>query len=266
MVVFPNCKINLGLHILAKRNDGFHNLETVFYPVKIFDAVEVVQSTQFASSTSGLPATEQPSENSCVKAYELLRKDFSSLPAVKMHLHKTIPIGAGLGGGSADAAFTVRLLNEKLNLQLTREQLIHYAAQLGSDCPFFIINTPCFAGGRGEILEEIKIDLSNYKIAVVHPGIHIHTGWAFSQLKSFHPRSSLKEIIQLPVEQWKNALINDFEEVIFPHYPKLKKIKEDLYRAGAVYASMSGSGSALYGIFNSSPELNFSKDYLVKII
>jgi len=181
MLSFPNCKINLGLHILGKRDDGFHNLETVFYPVPFKDALELIPSTNtgIEFTATGLAVDGNAADNLCAKAYHLLKKDFPEIPTIKIHLHKAIPLGAGLGGGSADAAFMLKLLNEKFKLNLSTDQLINYALQLGSDCPFFIINKPCLATGRGEMLEEIAVDLSAYKIVLINPGIHINTGWAF---------------------------------------------------------------------------------------
>ncbi len=269
MIVYPNCKINLGLHILQKRADGFHDLQTVFYPVALQDGLEVIQNaagTDVEVTTSGLAIDVQPHDNICYKAYQLLKKDFPRLPAVKIHLHKVIPSGAGLGGGSADAAFTLILLNKKFGLGLSEEQLIAYALQLGSDCPFFIINEPCFATGRGEELEKIHLDLSAYQMVLVNPKIHINTGWAFSRITPNPQRESLKNIISLPVQQWKEQLTNDFEEAVFSQYPEIKKIKEQLYQQGAVYASMSGSGSTVYGLFlkNDLPQLNFPSHYFVK--
>lgn len=272
LIVFPNCKINLGLHVLDKRPDGFHNLETVFYPLPLQDALEVVQNTSpiidVEFTHSGLPVPGDEADNSCVKAYRLLRNDFTDLPPVKMHLHKTIPLGAGLGGGSADGAFTLTLLNKKFKLGLNESQLINYALQLGSDCPFFIRNTPCFASGRGEVLEEIKIDILEYKIVIVNPGIHINTGWAFSLLKSSTHSISLKEIVQRPVEQWKGVLTNDFEEAVSQHHLQIPDIKNELYSHGAVYASMTGSGSTVYGLFEKdvTPSFQFPPHYFVKTV
>lgn len=273
MIVFPNCKINLGLNIIRKRSDGFHDLETVFYPIPVFDVLEIIpagepRSEQAAISfaTSGLPFEASHENNLCLKAFHLLRNDFPGLPAVQIHLHKTIPIGAGLGGGSADAAFTVKLLNDKFLLNLSADQLIHYALQLGSDCPFFIINKPCFATGRGEVAEPINIDLSRYKFILVNPGITIHTTNAFSQVTPALPDVSIKEIIQQPVTAWKENLKNDFEDSAFSQYPEIKKIKDELYAAGAVYASMSGSGSTVYGIFEKEKKagLSFPSHYFVR--
>lgn len=269
MIVFPNCKINLGLNILRKRDDGFHDLETVFFPVPFTDALEVItnnnRETEFTAT--GLEIAGTAADNLCMKAYQLLKKDFPHLAVVKVHLHKVIPSGAGLGGGSADAAFMLKLLNDKFKLNLSTLQLLNYSLQLGSDCPFFIINKPCFATGRGEILEEIPLDLSPYKIVLVNPRIHVNTGWAFSQTRPQLPERSIKEIASKPIVSWKDELKNDFEAVVSAAYPKIKEIKEDLYRQGALYASMSGSGSTVFGIFDkATPIGSFGNDYFQKII
>lgn len=272
MISFPNCKINLGLRIPGKRSDGYHDLETIFYPLPLKDAVEVIEKEAFQFSTSGLPIGGEQQNNLCLKAYYLLRKDFPQIPRVQMHLHKLIPMGAGLGGGSADGAFTLKLINKKFDLSLSDEQLGAYALQLGSDCPFFIVNKPCVATGRGELLDQIELDLSGYKTLIVHPGIHISTAWAFSRLAGRLQRpgsyKSIREIIQQPISTWKGELISDFEEPVFSQYPEIKKIKNDLYNAGAVYSSMSGSGSAVYGIFEKDRALalSFPDNYFVKEI
>lgn len=298
MIVFPNCKINLGLQILNKREDGYHNLATVFYPLPLKDALEVVRrddgrwttddsktlsevegaagviersrENDIIFSSTGLPIAGDTANNLCVKAYHLLQKDFPSLPPVLMHLHKAIPMGAGLGGGSADGAFALKLLNEKFQLGLTDAQLIGYALQLGSDCPFFILNKPCYATGRGEIMEEVELDLSAYKFAIVNPGIHVNTGWAFAQLNLSGrlERPDVKAIIQQPISTWKDQLINDFEEPVCKGHPEIANIKQQLYDAGAVYASMTGSGSTVFGIFDASKtfSLNLSETYFTKVI
>jgi 4-diphosphocytidyl-2-C-methyl-D-erythritol kinase len=271
MIVFPNCKINLGLHILRKRADGYHDLETVFYPLPLFDALEVIQNPSYSGkeielNVTGVPVDGTFESNICYKAYRLLKNDFPSLPAIQMHLHKAIPIGAGLGGGSADGAFALKLLNEKFRLGLNSEQLISFALQLGSDCPFFILNKPAYATGRGEKLEEVNLDLSSYKLVVVNPGIHINTGWAFDQLQPKEDGASLKEVIKLPPEQWQEHLYNDFEKPVFTHYPEISKIMDDLYAAGAVYSAMSGSGSTVFGLFKEPVSLpSFPEHYFVKI-
>ena len=208
------------------------------------------------------------SDNICVKAYRLLKKDHPELPAVKMHLHKTIPLGAGLGGGSANGAFTLLLLNKKFGLGLTEDQLLAYALQLGSDCPFFIRNTPCFATGRGEKMVPLAIDLSAYRFVVVNPGIHVNTGWAFSQIKPSAGRPSLKDVIQLPVADWQGRLVNDFEDPVCQHHPSIAQVKEELYQQGAIYASMTGSGSTVFGIFpgGEPPALSFPENYFVRTV
>lgn len=272
MIVFPNCKINLGLNILRKRSDGYHDLETVFYPLPFTDVLEIIEYKKYTRTPSipftitGLPVKGEAASNLCIRAYKLLKKDFQNLPHIQVHLHKVIPTGAGLGGGSADAAYTLLLLNDLFHLKISHERLIDYAAQLGSDCPFFIINKPCFAKGRGEKLEELKVDLSNYEFIIIHPNIHIDTGRAFLSITPALPARSLKEIIASPLYTWKDELINDFEKVIFPEYKEIAAIKEKLYQAGAIYASMSGSGSTVYGIFEkgSQPELQFPDTYFVK--
>lgn len=249
MIQFPNCKINLGLSILAKRADGFHVLETIFYPVSLTDALEILPADTLTLTQSGIAVPGDPSENLCLKAYHLLKKDFPQLPAVQIHLHKHIPMGAGLGGGSSDGTFALHILNQQFNLGLSDNQLIDYASQLGSDCPFFVYNKACHATGRGEILTPIALDLSNYQLLLVHPGKHISTAWAFQQLTPHEKSESIQSIIEKPITQWKDCLINDFEVPVFKAEPNLAMIKEQLYQLGAIYASMSGSGSSLYGIF-----------------
>jgi 4-diphosphocytidyl-2-C-methyl-D-erythritol kinase len=250
MIQFPNCKINLGLSILAKRADGYHELETVFYPIAISDALEILPSANLTMTQSGIAVPGDPAQNLCLKAYHLLKKDFPTLPAVQMHLHKNIPMGAGLGGGSSDGTSTLLILNQQFSLGLNDQQLIDYASQLGSDCPFFVYNKACHATGRGEILKPITLDLSNYQFLLVHPGVHIATAWAFQQLNPNIKSESIQAIIEKPITDWKNTLINDFEAPVFKAEPKLSVIKDQLYQLGAIYASMSGSGSSLFGIFS----------------
>jgi 4-diphosphocytidyl-2-C-methyl-D-erythritol kinase len=281
MIVFPNCKINLGLRMLRKRSDGFHDLETIFYPLPVKDVLEIIvaKNTQHSTpdsyrdnvqfSNTGSLIKAKAENNLCIKAYQLIKNDFPELPAVDMHLHKAIPIGAGLGGGSSDGAFTLRLLNKKFDLGLSTERLADYALQLGSDCPFFIINKPCAATGRGEIFEPITLDFFAYKIIVVNPGIHVSTSWAFSQLDlsdRLERPDSIKKIIQQSIETWKENLKNDFEEPVFNKYPELKQIKDQLYNDGAVYAAMSGSGSTVYGIFKKEDavKISFPSNYFVR--
>lgn len=267
MVLFPNCKINLGLNIVRKREDGYHDLETVFYPVLLCDALEAVKgkSEGIHFSVTGLPVTGRESDNLCVKAWHLLQKDFPALPSMEMHLHKTIPMGAGLGGGSADGAFALQLINTLCGLGLSQEQLIRYAIQLGSDCPFFILNQPCFAAGRGEKMQELVLDLPAYRFVLVNPGIHISTREAFTGIHPAIPPKSIRTIMQQPIETWKQELVNDFETPVFALHPQLAAIKEELYRQGATYASMTGTGSTIFGLFprKCRPVFNFEKNWRI---
>lgn len=272
MIVFPNAKINLGLRITSKRIDGYHNLDTVFYPINLNDALEIIthhdpSANGVTFTSSGLNIPGSPNSNLCKKAYELLKEKFPELPAVQMHLHKNIPMGAGLGGGSADGAFTLQLLNHKFKLNLHEDELIELALALGSDCPFFIKNIPVHATGRGEIMKPTNVDLSHKKIALVLPGIHVGTPIAFKDCPIEPNAIACNTITQQPIEEWKDRLINDFEQTVFPIYPALKKIKEQLYDAGAIYASMSGTGSTIFGIFDHMPDLEntFNQDYKIVI-
>ncbi len=250
MVLFPNCKVNLGLHITAKRKDGYHDLETIFLPVAVKDVLEIIPSANFQFHILGLPVPGEQGNNLCVKAYQLLKKDFGDLlPPADIWLYKQIPMGAGLGGGSSDGAYTLKGLSDLFRLELGPEKLQEYAARLGSDCPFFLVNRPCYATGRGEILEPLDLDLSAYCIAFIHPGIHVNTAWAFSQLKPAPSARPVRDILKQPVATWKEELTNDFEIPVTRHYPALSGLKERLYAAGAVYAAMTGSGSSFYGIF-----------------
>jgi 4-diphosphocytidyl-2-C-methyl-D-erythritol kinase len=267
MLLFPHCKINLGLRVLGKRVDGYHDLRTVFYPVGIRDVLEMIPAGEPSLHITGQDIPGDPATNLCIKAYKMLKVDYPSLRPVDIHLHKQIPMGAGLGGGSADGAFALRLLNRLYGLGLTREQLLPYAAALGSDCPFFLYDEPCIASGRGEMLEPIALDLSAYRLVLVNPGIHVNTGWAFSQLglgESGDEALAGSPYIP-PIEQWKSSLRNDFEIPVFQTYPEIGQIKDTLYTQGAVYASMSGSGSTVFGLFPKAtqPILNFQENYWV---
>jgi len=260
MINFPNCKINLGLNILQKREDGFHNLQTVFYPLPFNDILEVISSdkqTEFINT--GISGGES-ANNLCLKAYRLLKKDYPNLPQIKMHLHKTVPVGAGLAGGSADGAFSLMLLNEKFDLKITSKQLLVYASQLGSDCPFFIVNSPCFASGTGEQLTKINLSLSSYKLLLINPGIHISTKELFNKITPQLPQKSIKEIIQQPMPTWKQDLKNDFESVVFSMYPEIENLKKILYEHNAVYASMTGTGSTVFGIFREEENIEITKN------
>ncbi|HEY4326257.1 MAG TPA: 4-(cytidine 5'-diphospho)-2-C-methyl-D-erythritol kinase [Mucilaginibacter sp.] len=255
MILFPNAKINIGLNVVNRRPDGYHDLETIFYPININDALEVIVADKLSFQSSGLDIPGRVEDNLCIKGYHMLKKDFD-LPPVKIHLHKHIPIGAGLGGGSADAAFFIRLINQKLNLGLSDDQMIGYAKRLGADCAFFIQNKPVFAFEKGDEFEPIRLDLSAYKIVVITPPVHISTAEAYGGVKPAPVKDSLLELIYEPVTQWKNHIKNDFETTIFKNHPEIRGVKAALYEAGALYASMSGSGSSVFGIFNSTPDLS----------
>lgn len=258
MIVYPNCKINLGLQVLRKRNDGFHDLDSVFYPIQWRDILEGNLSDSFSINYSGLEIPGTNLENSISKTFQLLKKDFPHLE-MKFHLHKILPMGAGLGGGSSDAAFCLKLINETAALGLNNQQLKNYAAQIGSDCTFFIENQVAWTNNRGDELEPITFSLENYKILLVHPNLHISTKDAFSKIIPSENRKTTKEIVlHTPIENWKNELKNDFEIFAFEHFPQLISIKNDLYSKGAVYASMSGSGSCMYGIFKNVNEETLS--------
>ncbi|MCK8492287.1 4-(cytidine 5'-diphospho)-2-C-methyl-D-erythritol kinase [Spirosoma sp. RP8] len=263
MISFPNAKINLGLFITEKRADGFHNLQSCFYPIGWSDALELIPAEPFAFSSSGLPIPGETATNLCVRAYELLKKDFA-LPSIQMHLHKIVPIGAGLGGGSADAAFALKLINEQFALGLSVAQLQDYARRLGSDCAFFIQNKPVYCVEKGDVFEEIGVDLSGYSILLIYPNLAISTAEAYANIRPTKPQRPLRDYLQQPIKTWRQTVRNDFEDSLFPNYPVLPKIKQQLYELGAVYASMSGSGSTVYGIFDAPPVIsNQFEDYNV---
>ncbi len=255
MIAFPNCKINLGLYVTEKRADGFHHIESIFLPVALTDVLEVIvsQNESVEFSISGIEIKGNKEDNICIKAYQLLRQDFQ-LTGIKMALLKNIPTGAGLGGGSSDGAFMLKLLSDIFHLQLNQEQLKNYAAKLGSDCPFFIENIPAFVSGRGEVMEEIKLDISKKTIVIVQPKIHISTPKAYQLVTPKKAAYDLRDIQSLAIHEWKNYIGNDFENPIGSLHPEILEIKNKLYAAGAVYASMSGSGSAVYGIFENEIE------------
>ena len=252
MIVFPNAKINIGLHVVSKRSDGYHNLETVFYPVKLSDALEMAESKEDKLTVSGISVEGNPEENLVMKALHLVKKDFE-LPPVQLHLHKIIPFGAGLGGGSSDAAFTLKMLNDYFSLHLKNEELKGYATQLGADCSFFIENKPAFATGTGDQLQPVDLDLSKYQVVVLKPDFSVSTPEAYKNIIPQKPDFMLADLPHLPSEEWKDTVVNDFEKSIFPKYPEIEKLKEKLYELGAVYASMSGSGSAVFGLFRHLP-------------
>ena len=261
MINFPIAKVNLGLNVVEKRPDGYHNLETVFYPVPIKDALEVqVMDDAFPSDydcdlkVTNITIDGDEQRNLVVRAYQLLKKDFPTLPRIHTHLWKGIPTQAGMGGGSSDCAYMLLLLNQQFQLGLTDEQLIQYAAKLGADCAFFILSRPCYAEGIGEKLQPIDLSLSGYYMAVVRPDIPVPTKEAFSRIHPHYPAQNCRHTVMQPVETWRDTLINDFEESVFALHPEIGDIKQQLYDMGATYAAMSGSGSALFGLFKEQPD------------
>jgi len=277
MIVFPTCKINLGLRVPSKRQDGYHHIETIFYPIQLTDALEAIRQHDIlrqpvSFSFSGLPISGKEEDNLCIKAYYLLKEKFPELPPIQAHLHKVIPMGAGLGGGSSDGAFMLRLLNQLFSLQLSDESLKEYALKLGSDCPFFIHNSPCYAEGRGEQLEPLSLSLKDYQIALVYPALHVSTAMAFRELNRtslpIEYSNSLKDIIRLPIEEWKDVLVNEFEIPVMKRFPEIAEIKSTLYDAGALYASMTGSGSTVFALFDKSTtfEPDFPESYFFRMI
>jgi 4-diphosphocytidyl-2-C-methyl-D-erythritol kinase len=257
MIYFPNAKINIGLHVTEKRKDGYHNIETLFYPIKLTDILEVLPASGVKSvntlENTGLGLDVLPADNLCLRAWDELNK-VMPLPNVHIHLHKIIPSGAGLGGGSSDAAFVLKALNEIFGLGLTAFELASVAGRIGSDCPFFIHNTPLFARGRGDVFEPVETDLSGIHVLVIHPGISINTTWAYSRVPVSGHDESIREIIHAHPSTWQDRMTNDFEQGVFNAYPLVRKIKEKLLAEGAFYASMTGSGSAVFGFFEQETE------------
>ncbi len=258
MICFPNAKINLGLYITEKRPDGFHTIESVFYPIAWNDALEVIESpeasTDFQLHLSGLPVPGAMEDNLLYKAYALINAK-RALPKLSVYLHKSLPMGAGLGGGSADCAFFINQLNTQFGLGFSEEERLDLARPLGSDCAFFIKNKPVYAYEKGDVFTALDIDLSMYYIAVVFPNVHSNTKEAYSLVKPAKPLHSLQETVQQAVHTWKGKLSNDFEASIFAKYPVVEKTRQALYDAGAIYASMSGSGSAVFGLFENMPAI-----------
>ena len=251
-------KNNVGLNIVEKRPDGYHNLETIFYPINLQDALEVTRrennDKEYTLHISGSPLEGEPEDNLVVKAYKLLKKDYPGLLPVDIHMYKHIPAGAGLGGGSSDAACMIKLLNDKFSLGLSTERMEEYAVKLGADCAFFIRNKPVFATGIGNLFEPVVLSLKGYHIILIKPDIFVSTRDAFAEIKPVRPAVSLKEIVRQPMETWKNSMKNDFEDSVFKKFPEIAAIKDELYDLGAVYAAMSGSGSSVYGIFKAPIE------------
>ena len=256
MITFPIAKINLGLNVVERRSDGYHNLETVFYPVPITDALEVQEmDRRFPSAVdcdlkvTNIAIDGDEQRNLVVRAYQLLKQDFPELPRVHVHLYKGIPTQAGMGGGSSDCAYMLRLLNEQFGLGLSAQQLVDYAARLGADCAFFVESRPAYAEGIGELLQPVSLDLSGWFLAVVRPDIPVSTKEAFSLITPQRPAVNCKKIVAQPVESWRDQLVNDFEKSVFAIHPELAVVKQQLYDQGAVYAAMSGSGSSIFGMF-----------------
>ncbi len=255
MVTFPNAKINIGLNIVGKRPDGYHDIESCFYPIPWNDVLEIIESDSLSFQSTGIPIPGEANGNLCIKAYHQIRKDFS-IPPVAIHLHKVIPIGAGLGGGSADGAFMLRLLNDKFELAISDDQLESYAAQLGADCPFFIQNKPTLASGIGNIFTPVSVDLTGFYIVLINPEIHIGTKEAYSGVMPKATNKPITSLLELPIDQWQSKVINDFEKSIFPNHPKIASLKERLLSLGAKYASMTGSGSTVFGLFDEQIDID----------
>ncbi|WP_282035667.1 4-(cytidine 5'-diphospho)-2-C-methyl-D-erythritol kinase [Saccharicrinis aurantiacus] len=265
MICFPNAKINIGLNITEKRKDGYHNLETVFYPITLCDSLEIIENKEsnepYIWSSSGLVIDGDTKDNLCIKALLKLKEDFD-IPPIKIHLHKVIPFGAGIGGGSADAAFTLSTINTLFKLGLSKDELIAYAAKIGADCAFFILNKSCFASGIGEKLQAIDLNLQGYHLVLIKPNVHISTAEAFSGITPQKPKHPIKDAINEPLENWTTLISNDFEPGILNAHPDIKAIKEEFYNQGAIYASMTGSGAAVYGIFKDKPEIKMKDCYV----
>jgi 4-diphosphocytidyl-2-C-methyl-D-erythritol kinase len=252
MITFPACKINLGLRVLGKREDGFHNLQSVFYPVSWCDVLEIVPSKKTSLDIHGATFDLADGDNICFKAWQLIHDKYGIEP-VDIHLIKGIPSGAGLGGGSSNGTATLKLLNEIFGLNITKHDLKSLAAELGSDCPFFVNDVPALVEGRGEILKETDVSLSNTWIVLMNPGIHISTAEAFAGISASKEGFDLADLGSLHISEWRNEVINDFENGVFEKHPKIQRLKEHLYSCGAFYASMTGTGSTVYGLFENDP-------------
>ena len=258
MIIFPQAKINLGLHVLYKRPDSYHELETCMVSIPLYDILEIVPAQQFEFHQSGIEVRGELHSNLCVKAYEILKKHHS-IPPVYMHLRKQIPMGAGLGGGSSDAAHVINCLNDLFGLNIPQARREELAASLGSDCPFFVEGTPKIAQGRGEVLAPISLDLKGYHLLLIYPNIHVSTAEAYSNVSFYSGDFSIREILAQPIEEWKFNLQNTFEKHIFEIHPRLKSLRDEMYEAGAIYSAMSGSGSTIFGIFKEKPNFEFNR-------
>ncbi len=260
MITFPNSKINLGLWVTQRRADGYHNIQTVMFPVPWCDILEIVPATAKGTSlvVTGKQLDAPPENNLCFRAWQLMAENYG-IPAVKMHLHKVVPSGAGLGGGSSDASFALKMFNSIFRLGLDNESLRLLAVQLGMDCPFFVENVPSLSSGRGDFLKPVPINLDGFHLLLVKPQIHVSTAAAFAGTRPLYRENSIAEIVSLPIAEWKKELHNDFEDTVFDLYPEIQEIKYRMYRQGAVYSAMSGSGSAVFGLFRGKPvQLDFT--------
>lgn len=262
MITFPPCKINLGLHILRKRSDGFHDLDTCFVQIPWCDILEIVPASELQLKSSGLTIEGPPEDNLCLKAYHLVAA-LRNIPPVAMYLHKQLPSGAGLGGGSADAAYTLRALNDLFSLHLPATQLTELASRLGSDCAFFMQDEPMTGSGKGEILSPVQLPLKGKYLAIIKPKVSVNTREAYSGVQPLERSGRIHDIVSsVPIENWHDTLVNDFEASVFKRFPEIQTIKDNLYKLGAIYASMSGSGSAVFGIFDSEPDLTSFGDLI----
>ncbi|MBS1652731.1 MAG: 4-(cytidine 5'-diphospho)-2-C-methyl-D-erythritol kinase [Bacteroidetes bacterium] len=272
MIFYSNAKINIGLNVIERLHNGYHTIETVFYPINWADAIEILdkdddKNTDFNLTIEGLAIEGNVNDNLIYKAYRLIKEQYPQLPPLNVILYKTIPMGAGLGGGSSNAAFFINAVNSIFDLNIPLSNRLIIASQLGADCAFFIENKPVFASGIGNIFSNINLNLSAYYIAVVYPKVHSNTKEAYQLVKPQKAKYNLKDVIEnCPVSEWKNFLKNDFEEGIFKKHAAIAELKEKIYQNNAIYASMSGSGSAVYGIFIKKPELSFVKEYNYKLI
>lgn len=267
MIVYPNAKINIGLHVIERRPDNYHTIETLFYPIGLTDVLSIEPSEaciDYSLLLSGITVDGDPEDNLIIKAYRLLRSEYE-FPALDISLHKQIPFGAGLGGGSSDGAFTLKALNELFQLKLTTKKLEQLAAKLGADCPFFIRNKPVYATGIGNVFTQVDLSLQGYWLLLVKPDIHISTADAYAGLTPAPSGVALTELVKKPIDEWRHVIKNDFEKTIFSKHPAIAQLKEKMYELGALYASMSGSGSSVYGIFKDEPIYNgqFGNDFVV---
>lgn len=266
MLQFSKIKINLGLYITSRLANGYHTIESLFYPLNWGDSIEIIPSDELRFFTYGISIPGNPDQNLCLKAYQLLANDFS-IPPVNIHLLKNVPTGAGLGGGSADGALTLKMLNTLFELNINNSKLAEYALKLGSDCPFFIYEKPSLVTGTGELISAIDFSLKGYEIVLIKPDIHIDTKFAYSLVTPQKPEIELESLLRQPIENWNEVLRNDFETALFPSFKVLADIKSMLLNSGAIYASLSGSGATVYGIFKNRVEFDFaSESYFVKWI